>query len=207
METTQEQSEIVVSRNHRGGFALAIISALMLLTIIPFLAILTWTISAFTSLFPAIFLFPTVIILLLGYVVLLFGYIWGPGRAVWNVATRGLSVQEPLLVINRRGIQVGKQPFDIGDIFLAWNEIETLSFCRFGLGQEALGIRLRNPRKFAPYFGIWKGILLRTPFRPLHASLMKVDQRWMKLSINELLEQIRWQYAYELRVYHVQLQI
>jgi hypothetical protein len=123
------------------------------------------------------------------------------GWLIWRMVSSLLLTRNPLLLINREGITVGRMLMFSG-FFIPWSEIEAISTYTFMY--KYLCIIPRNPREFMKRFNAverfirWSNALFGIP-------RLIVPQVFLERPVAEILPQIYYQYVHELSYYRVQL--
>ncbi len=129
---------------------------------------------------------------------LLFLFLGGLAAAgIWQtlVFLRMTLSTEPVLIISRAGIRVGKI-YGLSDLFLPWKDVETVSSQP---PYKVLDIHPVNTRRFIASLPLNMRLICR--LNVLTGAPVTISQSFMDKPIDEILEQIRRRYARELQLH------
>jgi hypothetical protein len=123
------------------------------------------------------------------------------GWLVWLLVKRQRLARTPILVISRQGIHIGKELILMGEMFIAWNDVEAIYANPF-----FLCIQPKQPRSYLSQFGFWHRGHMR--LRSINTgALINIPQMYMTVPRHEILRQVSSSYAGELRAYNIELEL
>lgn len=123
------------------------------------------------------------------------------GWMLWRWYALLIRNREPLLVIDHRGITVGKLP-NFSGFFIPWHEIESISSRSFLY--KYLCIRPKNTKQFLEHFNAWQRFTFVSN-NIFGIARILVPQIYLAQPVEEILHQVYYMYANELGYYRIAL--
>jgi len=194
--------EIAIYPNRKQAIWRVIFSTVMLFFIIILFALFAFFVRFIVGSSPVDTNFGSVFLIIFAFfLVFMLAEIAYISWITWRMASTLIFSHKPLLIINRKGITVGRMP-NLSGFFISWAEVESINTSTFMY--KYLCIHPRNRKQFMKRFSPLER------FRRLSNALvgappLVVPQVFLERPVEEILRTLYYSYASELSYYRVQL--
>ncbi len=120
---------------------------------------------------------------------------------IWRLFSRQLLISDSVLIINDEGIQIGKLPQILDEIFIAWSEIDGIyPLKHFYTGY--LCINPKNMQEYSYHMNLLKKVIMRANLLLIGGAIC-IPQSVMVEYPENILEQICLCFAHKIEKYDI----